>query len=130
MITKNDDNAKIKKEGNVAHAEPSSKADRHDSPVSSVERLNRLYAQRYIDPDAIYNRLQKAIFEKPNFLGYREGVKNVNVSRNTKTGNASFFRNNDVLTLVVFGELAPMHWGTRITAIGNHYPLDEPVSAI
>lgn len=131
QLTDNDHPPRHKRKVGSVRTEPSesSESSHNDSTISSVDLLNGIYSQRYIHPDSIYNRLQKAIFDKPNFLGNSDSIHGVNASYDSKNGNASFYKGKDVLTLLVFGELAPMHLGTRITAVGNHYPWGEPVSA-
>lgn len=128
-LPKNDSATKHKKESSTNRTEPSSETNNDDAPFGAAEHLNRLYAQRCLYPESVYNRFQKSIFEKPNFLGNRDSLKGVKVTYEDRTGNATFLKGNELLTLMIFGELAPMSEGTRVTAIGNHYPWSEPVSS-
>lgn len=97
------------------------------SPVQSM--APHLYSTRSYKPDGIYQRLPDRLFSKAAFAGHVDAFKGVEPNFED-TGRISLSKNGAPLRIILFGEMATVADGTRMTARGDRYPYDAPVSSL
>lgn len=110
--------------------------EREDSPngilskPSSAQGLNfppltldPRYLLRSNHPEGIYHRMQVQCFDRTSFIGQPHVLDNIEL-KPIGGGNGVFMKNGRVFRATVFGEMAGVGDGTRLSASGDWYRSD------
>lgn len=84
------------------------------------------YAQRGDSPDGVYYRLE-SIFNDPQFVGHPECFAGV-APVSDANGNVTWMKEGKPHQAILIGEMASDAEGTKLSARGNMYPAQDPVS--
>lgn len=78
-------------------------------------------------PEGIYHQLQDRLFSKQSFAGHPGFLKGVRPVFEPN-GNCTFTKDGGTFRILIFGEMATILDGVRLSASGNKHPPDAPVS--